>query len=53
VRTGSLLTYQAIRALFRETDIRERHIGERDIRGRDIGEWDIRERAMGETVTTC
>jgi hypothetical protein len=52
-RTGSHLTYRAIRACLRERDIGERDIGERDIGERDIGERDIRERAIGETVTTC
>jgi hypothetical protein len=47
-RTGSLFTYQAIRAFLRERDIRERDIGERDIMERDI-----RDRAIGETVATC
>jgi hypothetical protein len=56
-RIGSLLTYQAFRARFRERDIRvrdigERGIGERDIEERDIGERDIQERAIGEPVAT-
>jgi len=42
-RTGSLLTYRAIRAR-----LKEMVIGERDIRERDIQERDI-----GETVATC
>jgi hypothetical protein len=58
VMTGSLLTYQAIRALLRESDtmerdIRERGIRDRNIRERDFGERDIREMDIRETVTTC
>ena len=52
-RSGSHLTYRAIRADLRERDIRERDIGERDIGERDIRERDIRERDIGETVATC
>jgi len=52
-RTGSLLTYRAIRARLRERDIRERDIRERDIKERDIRERDIQERDIGETVATC
>jgi hypothetical protein len=42
-RTGSLITYRAIRARHREREIRERGIGGRDIGERDIRERDIRD----------
>jgi len=53
VRTGSLLTYRAIRALLRERVIGERDISERDIREGDIRQRYIRKGDIGEIVATC